>query len=47
MIENTKFIASEFALMKNDIQELYDSIQIKKALQEFNITKISELKEYS
>lgn len=32
--------------MKNDIQEHYDSIQIKKALQELHITKISELKEY-
>lgn len=27
--------------MKNDIQELYDSIQIKKAMQELHITKIS------
>ena len=32
--------------MKNDIQEHYDSIHIKKALQELHITKISELKEY-
>ncbi len=33
--------------MKNDIQELYDSIQIKKAMQELNITNVSELKEYN
>ena len=33
--------------MKNDIQELYDSIQIKKAMQDLNITKVSELKEYN
>lgn len=32
--------------MKTDIQELYDSLHIKKALQELHITKISELKEY-
>jgi len=32
--------------MKPDIQEHYDSIHIKKALQELHITKISELKEY-
>ena len=33
--------------MKNDIQELYDSIQIKKAMQDLHITKVSELKEYN
>lgn len=33
--------------MKPDIQEHYDSIQIKKALQELHITDISELKEYN
>ena len=33
--------------MKTDIQEHYDSIQFKKALQELHITKISELKEYN
>ena len=33
--------------MKNDIQEHYDSIQIKKAMQDFHITKASELKEYN
>lgn len=32
--------------MKNDIQEHYDSIQIKKALHELHFTKLSELKEY-
>ncbi len=32
--------------MKKDIQEHYDSLQIKKALQELHITKISELKEF-
>ena len=32
--------------MKNDIQELYDSLYIKKTLQELHITKLSELKEY-
>jgi len=33
--------------MKNDIQEHYDSIQIKKAMQDLHITKASELKEYN
>ena len=33
--------------MKNDIQEHYDSIQFKKALQELHITNVSELKEYN
>lgn len=33
--------------MKNDIQEHYDSIQIKKAMQDLHITKVSELKEYN
>ena len=33
--------------MKNDIQELYDSIQIKRAMQDLHITKVSELKEYN
>ena len=33
--------------MKNDIQELYDSIQIKKAMQDLHITNVSELKEYN
>ncbi len=33
--------------MKNDIQEHYDSLQIKKALQELHITEISELKKYN
>lgn len=33
--------------MKNDIQEHYDSIQIKKAMQDLHITKDSELKEYN
>ena len=28
--------------MKNDIQEHYDSIQIKKAMQDLHITKASE-----
>ena len=32
--------------MKTDIQEHYDSIQFKKALQELHITNASELKEY-
>ena len=31
--------------MKNDIQELYDSIQIKKAMQDLHITKVSDLEE--
>ncbi|MCI9516560.1 MAG: hypothetical protein HFI80_07825 [Lachnospiraceae bacterium] len=31
--------------MKTDIQEHYDSIQFKKALQELHITNVSELKE--
>lgn len=33
--------------MKTDIQEHYDSIQFKKALQELHITSVSELKEYN
>ncbi len=33
--------------MKTDIQEYYDSIQFKKALQELHITNVSELKEYN
>lgn len=33
--------------MKNDIQELYNSIQIKKAMQDLHIIKASELKEYN
>ena len=33
--------------MTNDLQEHYDSIQFKKALQELHITKLSELKEYN
>ena len=33
--------------MKNDIQEHYDSIQFKKALQELHIANVSELKEYN
>lgn len=33
--------------MKTDIQEHYDSIQFKKALQELHITNVSELKEYN
>ena len=33
--------------MKTDIQEHYDSIQLKKALQELHITNVSELKEYN
>ena len=33
--------------MKNDLQEHYDSIQFKKALQELHITNVSELKEYN
>ena len=33
--------------MKNDIKELYDSIQIKKAMHDLHITKVSELKEYN
>ena len=33
--------------MKADIQEHYDSIQFKKALQELHITNVSELKEYN
>lgn len=33
--------------MTNDLQEHYDSIQFKKALQELHITNVSELKEYN
>ncbi len=33
--------------MKNDVQEHYDSIQFKKALQELHIANVSELKEYN
>lgn len=33
--------------MKTDIQELYCSLHIKKALQEIHITKVSELKKYN
>lgn len=33
--------------MKNDIQEHYDSIQFKKAMQDLHITNVSELKEYN
>lgn len=33
--------------MKNDIQELYDSIQIKKAMQELHITNVSKLNVYN
>lgn len=33
--------------MKNDLQEHYDSIQIKKALHKLHITNVSELKEYN
>ena len=32
--------------MKNDLQEHYDSLHIKKTLQKLHITKLSELKEY-
>ena len=33
--------------MTNDLQEHYDSIQFKKALQELHITNVSELKEHN